>query len=117
MHAQDPVSTALSSLVRTLEQNIEASRAVIDRAARIQELRARGLGYREIAAATGRPLVVETVTENLERLRRSGAALRRAQARALHDEGLTMEQIAELFGVTRQRVSAILRSADGGPLG
>lgn len=29
--------------------------------------------------------------------------------RLLHAEGMTMEQIAERFGVTRQRVSALLR--------
>ena len=33
-----------------------------------------------------------------------------AEARALHDEGLTMAEIAALFGVSRQRVSALLRS-------
>jgi transcriptional regulator with XRE-family HTH domain len=38
-----------------------------------------------------------------------GADVRRAEARALYEEGLTMEQIAEHFGVTRQRVSALLR--------
>ena len=38
--------------------------------------------------------------------------LRRAQAAALHDEGLTMDRIAELFGVTRQRISQILRSRE-----
>jgi multiple sugar transport system substrate-binding protein len=33
--------------------------------------------------------------------------------KALYDEGMTMEQIAELFGVTRQRVSALLRDHHG----
>jgi DNA-binding transcriptional regulator LsrR (DeoR family) len=37
--------------------------------------------------------------------------VRRAEARALYAEGLTMDQIAERFGVTRQRVSALLRKA------
>ena len=40
-----------------------------------------------------------------------GAGVRRAEARALYAEGLTMEQIAERFGVTRQRVSTLLRTA------
>ena len=31
------------------------------------------------------------------------------EARVLHGEGMTMDQIAKLFGVTRQRVSALLR--------
>ena len=35
--------------------------------------------------------------------------MRRAEAHALYAEGLTMDQIAERFGVTLQRVSALLR--------
>ncbi len=105
----DPVLTALEGIVAALESNIEVSRAAIERARLIAELRFQGLAYREIADETGRPLVVEMISENLNRLRTSGAALRRAQAAALHDEGLTMEQIADLFGVTRQRISTILR--------
>lgn len=109
----DPVVTALEDLAAALEENITASRAAIIRIEEIRALRAAGRPYRQIADEQGRPLVVETITENLERLRRCGAALRRAQAQALHDEGLTMSQIAALFGVTRQRVSAILRSGSG----
>ena len=101
--------TALESLVSDLERNVEASRLAIERAERIATLRHEGLQYREIVDETGRPLVVELINENMERLRTSGAALRLAQASALHDEGMTMEQIAEVYGVTRQRISAILR--------
>ena len=35
---------------------------------------------------------------------------RRAEAQVLHRTGSTMERIAELFGVTRQRVSHLLRA-------
>ena len=47
--------------------------------------------------------------DNLVALVDAGSRLRRAEARALHVEGMTMEQIADLFGVTRQRVSALLK--------
>lgn len=111
----DPVLDALERLVSDLRENIDSNTAAIARARTIADMRSRGLPYRQIADETGRPLVVELITENLERLRMSGAELRRAQAEALHDEGLTMGEIAELFGVTRQRVSAILRrGARGG---
>jgi len=53
---------------------------------------------------------VELTRDNLATLVEAGSRLRRAEAHALHAEGMTMEQIAELFGVTRQRVSALLRS-------
>ena len=111
----DPVLDALERLVSDLRENIDSNTAAIARARTIADMRSQGLPYRQIADETGRPLVVELITENLERLRMSGAELRRAQAEALHDEGLTMGEIAELFGVTRQRVSAILRrGARGG---
>ena len=58
--------------------------------------------------------IVELLTANLNRLMSAGGQLRRAKAKALHDDGMTMEQIAHFFGVTRQRVSALLndRSTD-----
>jgi transcriptional regulator with XRE-family HTH domain len=106
----DPVITALDDLVAALSQNAEAIETAFERARTIKDLRAKGLAYGAIADETGAPLVVQLVTENLERLRVHGAQLRKAHAAALHDEGLTMDQIAELFGVTRQRISALLRS-------
>jgi predicted transcriptional regulator len=42
---------------------------------------------------------------------RAGSGWRRAQAHALHDESVSINRIAELYGVTRQRVSALLRGA------
>lgn len=106
----DPVIAALDDLVEALNQNAEAIEMAIERARAIKELRAKGLAYGAIADETGAPLVVQLVTQNLERLRIHGAQLRKAHAAALHEEGLTMDQIAELFGVTRQRISALLRS-------
>lgn len=107
----DPVLEALDELVAALNQNVEASEVAIGRVKAIRQLRARGLAYRDIADETGSPLVVQIVTENLDRLRVHGAHLRQAHATALHEEGLTMDQIAELFGVTRQRISALLQAA------
>lgn len=106
----DPVLSALDNLVEALSRNIEASELAMRRAKTIKELRAKGLEYHVIADETGEPLVVQLVTANLDRLRVYGAQLRHAHAAALHDEGLTMDQIAQLFGVTRQRISALLRS-------
>jgi hypothetical protein len=48
----------------------------------------------------------------LETLQTISSRLRQAEARALRFEGLTMEAIGAMFGVTRQRVSALLKQAD-----
>lgn len=105
----DPVLAALLAVVADLEANLEATVVAIERAKEIAELRRQGKAYREITDATGRPLVIRLIAENLVRLQTSGAVLRFEQAKALHDEGLTMEEIGGLFGVSRQRVSAILK--------
>ncbi len=107
----DPVLEALTAVVADLNANVESSRAAIARARRMQELKGRGLTHREIVEKTGGPLVVELITDNIDRLTGSGAQLRQAQARALHAEGMTMQQVADLFGVTRQRISALIRAA------
>lgn len=48
------------------------------------------------------------LTATIQQFERAGTRFRQAKARALHDEGMTMEQIAELFGISRQRVSVLL---------
>jgi hypothetical protein len=68
-----------------------------------------GMSWRTIAEGESRPLVVERLTLVLDRLSASGSRFRRAEAEALHGDGLSMERVAALFGVTRQRVSALLR--------
>lgn len=108
----DPVLEALDGLVRALRANADRVEAAIARAEHIREQREAGLSYREIESGVQRPLIVELTRDNLAALVEAGSRLRRAEARALHSEGMTMEQIAELFGVTRQRVSALLRDRD-----
>ena len=67
------------------------------------------MSYTELVAGGDGPLIVQLLTESSTALDSCGASVRRAEAKALYAEGLTMEEIAESFGVTRQRVSALLR--------
>ncbi len=48
--------------------------------------------------------------EALRRPHEVGSTLRKAEAAALRANGYTMDRIAELFGATRQRISALLRN-------
>jgi hypothetical protein len=111
--APDEVLDALDELVVALEENSRRNKEMIARARRIQRLRGRGLAYSEIVEGQPRPLIVELLTENFDALRTAGGRLRRTEARALHDEGLSMDRIAELFGVTRQRISRLLKVRNG----
>jgi hypothetical protein len=108
----DEVLLALDALVEALQANSEAARQAIKRAAYIRRRREQGMSYRDIVISESRPLIVEMTRESLERLNECGARLRRAEARALHADGLTMDAIAAMFGVSRQRVSVLLQGRE-----
>ena len=107
--AEDAFLEALIALEGVLTENSRRETLIKKRMARIRKSRARGLPYTESVSSEDGPLIVQLLTENSTALDTCGANVRRAEAQALYDEGMTMEQIAERFGVTRQRVSALLR--------
>jgi len=106
---KDAVLAALDVLEVVLGETTERNRTAIARADAIRRLRGRGLGYNQIVPMEERPLIVELLTRTLSDLSEAGSHLRRVEARALYSEGLTMSEIADLFGVTRQRVAVLLR--------
>ncbi len=67
------------------------------------------LAYDRLFPLEARLALVEDISRAVRALARDGNQFRRLEARALYDEGLTMAQLATVFGVTRQRVSALLR--------
>lgn len=107
----DEFLEALKSLDELLDDFDTNAGLIRKRISEIRRLRAEGASYTEIVSSKEGPLIVQLLTESSISLDTCGANVRRAEARALYDEGLTMEQIAERFGVTRQRVSALLRKA------
>ena len=108
--AEDEFIAALAAVEGAVLQASEIARTIIERAEHIRAMRREGMSYREIVPNEERPLIVELITANLELLSGVGSRLRRAEATALYDEGLTMDEIATLFGVSRQRVAVLLRS-------
>src|SRR3954453_13847196 len=111
--ARDPVLNALDGLERAIDANGDRARLIKERIDDMRRARAQGRPYAEIVPQEEKPLIVQLVTECANALDTYGVRLRRLEAQVLYDEGLTMEQIAELFGVTRQRVSALLRRSAG----
>jgi hypothetical protein len=109
----DEVLEALDDLVRAAAENAQWAKTVERRARVLRRERERGRPYREIVEAEEGPLLVSETTAAIRRLADAGSRFRRAEARALHAEGLSMERIAKHFGVTRQRISEILRASDG----
>jgi DNA-directed RNA polymerase sigma subunit (sigma70/sigma32) len=100
---------ALRRLDRALDENIDRAHRMKRRIAELEDACLSGRPIKEIVPEEETPLIVQLLTESAEALHEHGSRVRRTEARALHREGLTMDQIARLFGVTRQRVSALLR--------
>jgi hypothetical protein len=109
--AEDAFLQALTALEVVIVENERRAALIKKRMARIRRARQEGLPYSDTVANEDGPLIVQLLTESSAALHTSGAEVRRAEAQALHDEGMTMDRIAEHFGVTRQRVSALLRKA------
>jgi DNA-binding transcriptional regulator LsrR (DeoR family) len=105
----DEVLEALDALLDVLRDSVERSQQAMKQGRAIRRLRHHGKAYREILGRSERARMLEITREGLDRLLETSSRLRRAEARALYDEGMTMEEIATLFGVTRQRVSVLLR--------
>jgi DNA-directed RNA polymerase specialized sigma24 family protein len=106
---RDDVDEALDELRLALNRNIDRMHRALQRTDELAKVRADGQSWREVVSAEERPLILELISQNLDDLYQAGGRLRRAQARALRADGMSMEQIARLFGVTRQRVSALLK--------
>jgi hypothetical protein len=100
---------ALEDLDRALDQSLDMIQRMKERIVEIRRARASGLQLHDIVPHENTPLIVQLLTESTNLLHSYGNRVRRTEARALHREGMTMDQIAKLFGVTRQRVSALLR--------
>jgi len=109
----DPATAALESLVVELETCIDQLQHAHRRARHLLAERRQGRPWLDIVTSENRPLVVESISSVMASLASAGHAWRREQARALNGEDVSINRIAALFGVTRQRISALLR--DGGP--
>ena len=100
---------ALDDLDHALDRNADMIMRMKERIASLRQAQADGLPLRDYVPNEQTPLLVQLLTESTNLLHSYGNRVRRTEARALHGEGMTMDEIAKLFGVTRQRVSALLR--------
>jgi PAS domain S-box-containing protein len=104
---------ALDAVVRVLERGRDRLDVVAARATELRDGRQRGMSYAELLTGAKHPLVIDVLSELLDGLFDAGSRLRRAEARALYADSLSMEKIASLLHVSRQRVSAIINSPFG----
>jgi len=105
---------ALRDLVAEFDRCIDELAQARERAEELLSQRRSGRTWTEIVSGESRPLVVERITTVLGSLAGAGSAWRREQALALQAENVSINRIAAMFGVTRQRISTLLREADPG---
>lgn len=114
MDTKHELIDALGDIQEAAEANISRNREITRRARWLRERLSAEDPLHATVESEPRPLIVEMVTDNIASMQEMGLRLRRAQVRALRDEGLTMTEIAELYGVTRQRISALMRERSTG---
>jgi hypothetical protein len=110
--AGDPAVRALDELSAQIRQSIVQLQAADERLGHLAEQRAAGQTWFDIVSNEERPLVVETITRVLEELGEIGSRFRREEALALQRENVSTYRIGQLFGVTRQRISALVRDRE-----
>ena len=113
MPRSDPSLTRLVAALAGIEtaaaDNVDRSLEVRRRARELRERLEAGDPLDDLVQSEQSPRIVELLSTNMTTLETAGAELRAAQALALRAQGLTIQAIADLFGVTRQRISALLR--------
>ncbi|MDQ1745810.1 MAG: hypothetical protein QOD07_73 [Frankiaceae bacterium] len=106
----DAVLDALDGILSAARDNIVSWVGVMERVEAIREQRRQGIAYTQMQIDGTTPPIIDTVARNQERLGAAAAALRRAVAHALVEEGMSHADIARVFGVSRQRVGMLLRN-------
>lgn len=107
--ARSRLADAISALDDALVANVTRNDLIRERLHVLASGIEAGQPVKQLLDDEPEPRLVELLTANLEALNSAGADLRATEARALRSEGLTIEAIAQRFGVTRQRISALLR--------
>lgn len=108
----DPIQRLLATLTgleAAASDNLERSRQLQRRARNLRHRLQAGEDIVALVEAEDTPRMVELISTNMATLETAGAEFRAAEALALRAGGLTIDAIAGLFGVTRQRISALLK--------
>jgi hypothetical protein len=78
--------------------------------AHAKQAREAGATWPDLAPPGSEAQLITATNGLLDDLVNVGARLRRLVAQSMHAEGLTMDAIADMFGVSRQRISTLIRS-------
>jgi hypothetical protein len=108
----DEVLDALDALSSALEAAAADQQVMGDEVVRMRRCRSWRQSWVTALPPAGQPNLVSLSTRALSGLSVATARVRTSLARALRTEGLTVREIAALFGVSHQRVSELLARTD-----
>lgn len=106
---QDRVLAALASLSDVAASSANELIALSEDLAHIRRHRDSGWSWRRIASSEDLPQPLSVLTHIATEFARASGGYRRALAHGLREEGMQVTEIAGLFEVSRQRVSALIR--------
>jgi DNA-directed RNA polymerase specialized sigma subunit len=106
---------ALQAVVDAFQATAERADSMTERLAWLRRQREDGARFSELARSGERVQLLEAVNATLEGLLTSGTRARRLTAQTLYADGMTMDEIAGLLGVSRQRVSRLLHGDPSAP--
>lgn len=111
--AGDDVLEALATLTQVLEENAAEERLLASRIREMMQARQQGKEWLDVLNDEEQPGTVHLMSSTLARMSMASGGVRRSLVLALRAEGVTIPTIAQLFGVTHQRVSNLLRRTPG----
>jgi len=109
---KDPVLTALTSLSDVAQSGAGDLVDINQDLAQMRQHREQGWSWRRIVSDGEVLGSLSLLTKIASDLARGIGGLRRALAVGLHREGMQVTEIASLFEVSRQRVTALIRPRD-----
>lgn len=104
---------ALDGLATRIEENARDDRQLARRIRQLRADRAAGRSWHTLLGRESQPRLLDLSARVLRRATETSVMVRRLLASGLRGEGATVPAIAEKFGVSHQRISAVLRNGGG----
>jgi hypothetical protein len=114
--ANDQAMTrALDEVAEAADETALDQQRLARRARSMGRQRRSGSPWLKILQRERQPGLLALMASSARRLHEVSGRFRPVLGQALVDEGLSTRQVAKLFGVTRQRISAMLSRAESAP--
>lgn len=109
------MALALDEVAEAADETALDQQRLARRARNMSRQRRSGSPWLEILQRERQPGLLALMARSARRLHEMSGRFRPVLGKALADEGLSTRQIAKMFGVTRQRISAMLSRAGSPP--